>query len=127
MQEEDDEEEKESLDHYIQARDECLANLRQDFGNLLRSKGFFWLANERRFACTWSHAGVVLQIAKESTWYATVPEVRPHQTPGSLNQLPPECFKTNKWLSGLSTLSASVAGYSVQLRRSVFYAVRPWH
>jgi hypothetical protein len=70
---------KESLEHYAEARKEVLASqqeLMSNGGNLLRSKGFCWLASCPDRVVEWSSSGLLLEVALTHPWFCTVPEVR---------------------------------------------------
>eukprot|EP00522_Entomoneis_paludosa_P003716 CAMPEP_0172473758 /NCGR_PEP_ID=MMETSP1065-20121228/69013_1 /TAXON_ID=265537 /ORGANISM="Amphiprora paludosa, Strain CCMP125" /LENGTH=607 /DNA_ID=CAMNT_0013231935 /DNA_START=34 /DNA_END=1857 /DNA_ORIENTATION=+ len=41
--------------------------------NILRSKGFCWLANSHRAATYWSHAGKSFELSLFGSWWATLP------------------------------------------------------
>jgi len=48
--------------------------LGQDWGNLLRSKGFFWLASRHDLIGSWSQAGGACRIEPSGYWWAATPE-----------------------------------------------------
>ncbi len=50
--------------------------LEQDWPGVLRSKGFFWLANRPEVQGLWSQAGLSVMLEPVSFWYASVPEER---------------------------------------------------
>lgn len=47
--------------------------LRGDFGGIIRSKGFFWLATQRDIIAAWSHAGGSSRIQPAGRWWAAIP------------------------------------------------------
>lgn len=48
--------------------------LHESFGQLLRSKGFVWVATRRDLCGEWSQAGGVLRFTVGGPWYAALPE-----------------------------------------------------
>ncbi|PRW20325.1 cobalamin synthesis [Chlorella sorokiniana] len=50
------------------------AALKQHFGQVLRSKGFLWLAGRDDVGGEWSQAGSVLRISANGPWFAAIPE-----------------------------------------------------
>jgi G3E family GTPase/thiol-disulfide isomerase/thioredoxin len=48
--------------------------LHESFGQLLRSKGFVWIATRRDLCGEWSQAGGVLRFTVGGPWYAALPE-----------------------------------------------------
>lgn len=51
---------------------------RKPWRNILRSKGFVWLANRPEVAGLWSQAGQIFDLTSAGTWWAAVlPEERP--------------------------------------------------
>ena len=53
---------------------ECKRSALSKYGQLLRSKGFFWLSTRHDSAGDWSQAGPILQISSSSPWFAAIPE-----------------------------------------------------
>jgi len=53
-------------------RDALLRHMQGEYGNLLRSKGTFWLGTSSRthLRAVWGHAGVLLRCGAGSLWYA---------------------------------------------------------
>ena len=51
-----------------------LHRIHWDNGNLLRSKGFFWLASRPDWAGLWSQAGDTMQHGCAGRWWASVPD-----------------------------------------------------
>ena len=43
-------------------------------GNVMRSKGFVWLASHHSIAVYWSHAGAHVDLRPEGDWWCCVPE-----------------------------------------------------
>jgi len=74
--EEEDEDEimGEALADYAAARDTVLATAKKELGEVVRSKGFCWLATQDDSIIGWDNVGALLQIMKEGCWYACVPE-----------------------------------------------------
>ncbi len=62
----------------------------ENWGGVLRSKGFFWVAADHRVAYEWAQAGGVSNVNPAGTWWAAVPREhwdhpegeRPDQQPG---------------------------------------------
>ena len=54
-------------------RDSLLANMKAKYGNLLRSKGTFWVASRNHMWGHWSHAGVLLRVGAGGLWNAELP------------------------------------------------------
>lgn len=52
--------------------------------NVIRSKGFVWIADSNRIASFWSHAGTSFELQQLGSWWATLPR----------NQWPPESIPT---------------------------------
>lgn len=50
------------------------ANRASPFGNVLRSKGFAWLATRNDTIAHWSQAGLILSFGPEGVWFSAVPE-----------------------------------------------------
>jgi len=50
------------------------AIMRQDFGNILRSKGYIWLAGRDDMVGEWSQAGAIGEFSCGGFWYASVPK-----------------------------------------------------
>jgi len=48
--------------------------LRESFGNVLRSKGYMWIAGRDQFVGEWSQAGAVGDISCGGYWYCTAPK-----------------------------------------------------
>lgn len=48
--------------------------LKEHFGNILRSKGFIWLASRPDLCGEWSQAGAVLRFTVGGPWYASLPD-----------------------------------------------------
>lgn len=48
--------------------------LRESFGQLLRSKGFVWIATRQDLCGEWSQAGGVIRFTVGGPWYAALPE-----------------------------------------------------
>lgn len=48
--------------------------LKETFGNILRSKGFIWLASRPDLCGEWSQAGAVMRFTVGGPWYASLPE-----------------------------------------------------
>lgn len=58
------------------------AAMQQDWpGNLLRSKGFFWLASRHDLAGQWSQAGGLVRHGPAGWWWSTVPRERWPEAP----------------------------------------------
>eukprot|EP00041_Stephanoeca_diplocostata_P001579 m.20557 g.20557 ORF g.20557 m.20557 type:complete len:306 (+) comp12165_c0_seq1:2-919(+) len=55
-------------------RDEVLAKSRPKFGNIVRSKGYFWMAHEYDYSYEWSQAGVMLTASLGDPWFASMDE-----------------------------------------------------
>lgn len=53
--------------------------------NLIRSKGFFWLATRMRFVGEWSQAGAQVQVRPVGLWWASFPKERLPQDKESLD------------------------------------------
>jgi G3E family GTPase len=53
--------------------------------NLIRSKGFFWLATRMRFVGEWSQAGAQVQVRPVGMWWAAFPKERLPQDKESLD------------------------------------------
>lgn len=53
-----------------------MAWLNQEWPNVWRSKGFFWLASRMAFVGSWSQAGAVTRHEKAGLWWAAIP--KPH-------------------------------------------------
>jgi len=49
-------------------------NRKKTFGNILRSKGFCWLADSHAAAMYWSHAGSSFEMQCLGRWWATLPQ-----------------------------------------------------
>lgn len=50
------------------------SRLKERFGNVLRSKGFIWLASRPDLCGEWSQAGAVLRFTVGGPWYASLPD-----------------------------------------------------
>lgn len=48
--------------------------LHSKYGQVLRSKGFFWIAGRDDVHGEWSTAGAVLRFSPGSPWFAAIPE-----------------------------------------------------
>ena len=48
----------------------------KDYGNLIRSKGYFWLATRPEFACQWSQAGGIARHGFAGMFWKAVPKER---------------------------------------------------
>ena len=48
--------------------------LKSKFGNILRSKGFIWLASRPNLCGEWSQAGGILRFTVGGPWYASLPD-----------------------------------------------------
>eukprot|EP00890_Picochlorum_soloecismus_P003196 jgi/Picsp_1/3878/NSC_01390-R1_cobalamin synthesis protein p47k len=48
--------------------------LKSEFGNVLRSKGFIWLASRPNLCGEWSQAGGILRFTVGGPWYASLPD-----------------------------------------------------
>jgi len=48
--------------------------LKSKFGNVLRSKGFIWLASRPNLCGEWSQAGGILRFTVGGPWYASLPD-----------------------------------------------------
>ncbi|WP_380178268.1 zinc metallochaperone GTPase ZigA [Kalamiella sp. sgz302252] len=62
---------------------------------VVRSKGFFWLANRPGFAGSWSQAGGVSRQGLAGSWWASVPRERWPQDPQALQ------FIQQNWQAGV--------------------------
>ena len=51
-----------------------LSRMKQDFGWILRSKGFAWIAGRDRMMVEWAQAGRYLSLMPMSQWYVDTPE-----------------------------------------------------
>lgn len=49
-------------------------SLKKKYGNVLRSKGFIWLASRPDLCGEWSQAGAVLRFTVGGPWYASLPD-----------------------------------------------------
>jgi len=58
----------------VQDEDHMLASMKTKFGEILRSKGFCWIAGRDKMQCGWAHSGRLLQIAPILPWCADKPE-----------------------------------------------------
>ena len=47
--------------------------MRADLGNIMRSKGYLWLAGRDDQLGEWGHAGAVLEVSCGGPWMATLP------------------------------------------------------
>jgi len=48
--------------------------LHSNYGQVLRSKGFFWIAGRDDVHGEWSTAGAVMRFSPGSPWFAAIPE-----------------------------------------------------
>lgn len=48
--------------------------LEDEWGGVLRSKGFFWLASRPEIQAMWSQAGLSVMLEPLATWFAAMPE-----------------------------------------------------
>jgi G3E family GTPase len=47
-----------------------------ELSNIVRAKGFFWLASQKDFAATWSLAGSIGRVEGMGRWWSAVPQER---------------------------------------------------
>lgn len=47
---------------------------RGEFGNIMRSKGYLWIAGRDDMCGEWGHAGAVLEMSNGGCWMATLPK-----------------------------------------------------
>ncbi|KAF5830577.1 hypothetical protein DUNSADRAFT_14343 [Dunaliella salina] len=73
-EEDEDESMEEALADYAAARDTVLATAKKELGEVVRSKGFCWLATQDDSIIGWDNVGALLQVMKEGCWFACVPE-----------------------------------------------------
>lgn len=50
-----------------------LEKARREFGNIMRSKGYLWIAGRDDLCGEWGHAGAVLEVSNGGCWMATLP------------------------------------------------------
>ena len=61
--------------HLSEKDAECKQNnLYSKYGQVLRSKGFFWIVGRDDVHGEWSTAGAVLRFSPGSPWFAAIPE-----------------------------------------------------
>ncbi len=70
----EDEEEEEDIEERDATCAKGLANMRQRFGQILRSKGFLWMAGRDMQAGEWSQAGAVATLDYGGVWPGLMPE-----------------------------------------------------
>ena len=51
-----------------------LSTMESEFGQILRSKGFCWIAGRDEIQASWAHSGRLLMISPVTPWCATKPE-----------------------------------------------------
>ena len=54
--------------------DEKFENMKSQYGQILRSKGFCWIAGRDSHTAGWSHSGRLLSLDPMVPWFATIPE-----------------------------------------------------
>eukprot|EP00041_Stephanoeca_diplocostata_P009533 m.147204 g.147204 ORF g.147204 m.147204 type:complete len:497 (+) comp17781_c0_seq2:250-1740(+) len=71
-EDDDNEDDIDAAEDLVKKRDAVTALSRPKFGNIVRSKGFFWMAHDHDNAFEWSHAGVMLNAGPGHRWFAGV-------------------------------------------------------
>ena len=65
-----------------------LSTMERDFGQILRSKGFCWIAGRDEIQAAWAHSGRLLMIAPLTPWCVTKPESEwKTETPEELEEM----------------------------------------
>lgn len=65
-----DDDEGDGDEDLVAKRADLLDKARAQFGTVLRSKGFMWVAHDSSISLTWSHAGVMLNVDGGHKWFA---------------------------------------------------------
>lgn len=59
----------------FEARDRVLKHTTKEYGQVLRSKGFFWMASRNSVVGEWGQAGVMASVeCADLPWFAEIPE-----------------------------------------------------
>lgn len=67
--------------------------MQQDWeGNVLRSKGYFWLASRHDIAGTWSQAGGIVRHGPAGYWWSVVPQEKWPQDESDVASIKAEFF-----------------------------------
>lgn len=70
-EEEDDEDDPKAREAKAKAK---IAQMNKDFGKILRSKGFMWIAGHDQVCGEWGHSGAVLECSNGGEWMVTMPK-----------------------------------------------------
>lgn len=69
--------------------------MENELDEVVRSKGYFWLASRPEFAGSWSQAGGIARQALGGMWWASVPKERWLEDAESLK------FIMSNWIDGI--------------------------
>ena len=71
----------------LAARDRVMKSMTAKYGQILRSKGFFWLATRATVMGEWSQAGVMLRTDCVGPWFSEVPREKWPKLPEAVEMI----------------------------------------